>query len=105
MDVKEAVKIAAAYVANLEGMAADEQGETDQDKVLRDIRFAIEGTRYDDEHKLWDITVGFARKWDQASATPLAGRSAALQPPRDNRTFKTVCIDDVSGKVVSYGDK
>lgn len=102
MNVKEAVKIAARYVAELEGVADGMALEVSADQVLRDIRFAVEGTRYDDSSNRWDIEVGFARRWDQASASPLAGLAGSVS---DKRTFKTVVIDDETGKVLSYGGK
>lgn len=100
MDVKEAVKAAADYVAELEGMTGVEGEDESNEQVLRDIRFAVEGTRYDERGKHWDIDVGFARPWDQATSSPLAGLAGSI---KDNRTFKTVTIDDATGKVLAYG--
>jgi hypothetical protein len=98
MDVMEAVKAAADYVAELEGMTSVE-GESNE-RILRNIRFAVEGTRYDERERRWNIDVGFARPWDQATSSPLAGLAGSI---RDNRTFKTVTIDDATGKVLAYG--
>ena len=100
MDVKQAVQKAAAYVAELECLAGAGAEGSPIDAVLRPIRFAVEGTRFDADKRQWIIEVGFTRKWDQASASPLAGLSGAL---KDNRTFKNVRIDDATGEVVSYG--
>ena len=100
MDVKEAVKTAAGYVAELETLAGDVP-DAGTEQTLRDIRFAVEGTYFDDAGQCWKIKVGFARKWNQASSSPLAGLSVAL---KDNRTFKTVTIDDKTGQVISYGE-
>lgn len=100
MDVKEAVKIAAGYVASLEGMAGGNNEGATNEQILRDIRFAVEGTRYDEQSGSWSIDVGFARAWDQASSSPLAGLAGSL---KDNRTFKTVAIDDATGRILAYG--
>ena len=100
MDVMDAVKAAADYVAELEGMTSvDTEGESSE-QVLRDIRFAVEGTRYDERERHWNIDVGFARPWDQATSSPLVGLAGSI---KDNRTFKTVTIDDATGKVLAYG--
>jgi hypothetical protein len=100
MDVRETVKTAAHYVAELEGLTGSEREGTPEGQILRDIRFAVEGTRYDEQNKHWSIDVGFARPWDQATSSPLAGLAGSM---RDNRTFKTVTIDDATGKVLDYG--
>lgn len=101
MDVKQAVRTAAGYVASLEGITSGEQNTDSEKQVLSDIRFAVEGTRYDEDAGRWYIEVGFARKWDQVDASPLAGLSSGVL--KDNRTFKTVAIDDATGKVLAYG--
>lgn len=100
MDVREAVRTAAHYVAELEGLTGSEREGTPEEQILRDIRFAVEGTRYDEQNKHWSIDVGFARPWDQATSSPLAGLAGSM---RDNRTFKTVTIDDATSKVLDYG--
>lgn len=100
MDVREAVRTAAHYVAELEGLTGSEREDTPDEQILRDIRFAVEGTRYDEQNKRWSIDVGFARPWDQATSFPLAGLAGSM---KDNRTFKTVTIDDATGKVLDYG--
>ena len=100
MDVKQAVKIAANYVSSLEGMTNEYPAAATDTKLLRDIRFAVEGTRFNEEDDTWRIEVGFTRPWDQAHS-PLAG--IATVPLKDNRTIKTVTIDDKTGKVLAYG--
>lgn len=100
MDVREAVRTAAHYVAELEGLTRSEREDTPEEQILHDIRFAVEGTRYDEQNKRWSIDVGFSRPWDQATSSPLAGLAGSM---RDNRTFKTVTIDDATGKVLDYG--
>ena len=100
MDVKGAVKAAADYVAELESMTSAETESESSEQVLRDIRFAVEGTRYDERKKRWGIDVGFVRPWDRATLSPLSGLVDSTQ---DNRTFKTVTIDDATGKVLAYG--
>lgn len=64
MDVKEAVKKAAAYVIDLESMSAGGTKPVKAEALLRDIRFAVEGTHFDEKKDEWDIEVGFTRKWD-----------------------------------------
>jgi hypothetical protein len=97
MDVMDAAKAAARYVSELESLMSPGQ---ENEQILRDIRFAVEGTRYDGHNKRWSIDVGFARPWDQATSSPLAGLAGSM---KDNRTFKTVTIDDATGKVLDYG--
>ena len=62
MDVKEAVKKAAAYVIDLESMSAGGTKPVKAEALLRDIRFAVEGTHFDEKKDEWDIEVGFTRK-------------------------------------------
>lgn len=59
MDVKEAVKKAAAYVIDLESMSAGGTKPVKAEALLRDIRFAVEGTHFDEKKDEWDIEVGF----------------------------------------------
>jgi hypothetical protein len=49
MDVKEAVKKAAAYVIDLESMSAGGTKPVKAEALLRDIRFAVEGTHFDEK--------------------------------------------------------
>ena len=100
MDVKEAVKKAAAYVIGLESMSAGGTKPVKAEALLRDIRFAVEGTHFDEKKDEWDIEVGFTRKWDQATASPLMGLAGNV---KDNRTYKHVLISDKTGEVVFYG--
>lgn len=100
MDVKGAVKVAAGYVAEFESMTSAETESESSEQVLRDIRFTVEGTRYDERERRWSIDVGFVRPWDRATSSPLAGLAGSI---KDNRTFKTVTIDDATGKVLAYG--
>ncbi len=82
MDVKEAVKTAKQYVNDL---------------------FAAEGIEYvgleevdfDDEKRVWEVTIGFSRTWKQ-------GFTVAMKADgRGGRSFKIVRIHDISGRVVS----
>lgn len=61
MDVREAVKTAAHYVAELEDLTGGEREDAPDEQILRDIRFAVEGTHYDEQNKRRSIDVGFAR--------------------------------------------
>ena len=74
MDVKEAVKKAAAYVIDLESMSAGGTKPVKAEALLRDIRFAVEGTHFDEKKDEWDIEVGFTRRYRRRRRT-FSGRS------------------------------
>lgn len=103
MNVNEAVGIAAKYVVSMESLSNKEL-EGDFNDALNQLRFAVEGTRYDEKDAKWFIEVGFTRMWDRAPRNALAGLSGASVAPQDNRTLKQVVVSDESGKVLSYGD-
>lgn len=99
MDVKQAVRIAADYVADMETVVSP-QRESDNLQILSDMDFAVEGTDFDDGKGEWKIDVGFTRPWDKAKSNPLSGMDPSMQ---DRRTFKCVTVSDADGSVVSYG--
>ena len=99
MDVMQAAKIAADYIAMLERLTIDPDEPDMSNGLLRDIHFSVEGTHFDESDGHWRIEVGFSRPWDQARS-PLAG--IASVPTYDNRTYKALTIDDSTGKVVAY---
>jgi len=84
MNVKEAVKIAIAYVAELF------EGED-----LSNI--GLEEATYDQTQELWKVTVGFSRPWDY----PKPGIVAGLQPVSPKREYKVVYINPESKEVIS----
>jgi hypothetical protein len=99
MDVMQAARIAADYVAMLERLTIDPDEPNTSNGLLREIHFAVEGTHFDEADGRWRIEVGFSRPWDQARS-PLAG--IASVPTSDNRTYKALTIDDSTGKVLAY---
>ncbi len=87
MDVKEAVGIAKAYLGDL---FADEE--------IRDV--GLEEVKFDHESNHWDVTIGFARPWDQGSSF-----TAAIREGRLARSFKVIRINGASGTVESLKDR
>ena len=91
MDVKEAVRMARAYTAEL---FADDGIEN----------VGLEEVVFDDEEKAWKVTLGFSRPWDRIEpglAAELKRLSAGAPPTWKRRSFKVVQIDDDTGRVVS----
>lgn len=86
MDVKEAVRAANDYVAELFA----EQG-------LKHI--GLEEVVFDDRSGKWKVTIGFFREMDRLHglAAAVGGQPAGWK----RRTFKSVEIDDASGTVES----
>jgi len=83
MDVKEAVKLAKAYILDLFG-----------DEQLSDV--GLEEVSIDEQTRIWKITVGFARPWDKVRT----GSATALgASPR--RSYKVVRIDDATQQAIS----
>ena len=90
MDVKEAVGIAKSYIAELFG-----------DEVITDI--GLEEVVLDELSGDWKVTIGFARRWNRASApgTPvIVRRLDSLE-----RSYKVVRIKDSDGRVISLTDR
>ena len=88
MDVKEAVRTAKSYVADLF------DGEEVADVGLEEVKF--------DEHlDTWVVTVGFSRPWD-ISRNSVA---AVLSTDRPSRSYKTIHIADADGRVLSLSDR
>ncbi len=91
MDVKEAVRTARKYTAEL---FADDGIEN----------IGLEEVVFDDAEKAWKVTFGFSRPWDRvepglAAELKRAATGAHLEWKR--RSFKVVQIDDHTGRVVS----
>ena len=84
MDVKEAVRSAKDYLAEL---YVDEEV----------VNVGLEEVRFDYDSDKWFVTIGFSRPWDRKH--PLVG--ALSEAGRPDRSYKEICIDDVSGDVES----
>ena len=88
VDVKQAARIAAQYVADL---------------------FAEEGIQHigleevDDREDVWNVTIGFFRDLDKrADLSAVIGSSLGNDGPSwRRRTFKIVSIDNGTGKILS----
>ena len=86
MDIKEAVKTAKQYVAELfDGEGINYIG-------LEEIKFET------NSHE-WLVTVGFERRWDKAP-----GAISAMLEPTRKRTYKLVRINDKNGEILALTD-
>ena len=87
MDVKQAVRKAVEYIADIYADA--------------DIKHVdVEEIAFDEAADAWKITIGFFRRWDQPTgASELLARVESRQ--WKNRTFKVLQINDSDGRVVS----
>ncbi len=87
MDVKEAVRLAKSYVADLF------EAEQITNVGLEEIEF-------DEMSNCWNVTIGFSRPWEQSGplATALAEKSPA-------RSYKIVRINDQSQQFKSITDR
>jgi hypothetical protein len=65
MNVKEAVNVARAYVAEL---FSSEHA----------VNMGLEEVEFDDTRGVWNVTIGFSRPWDRPETSPLI---SVLQPP------------------------
>lgn len=84
MNVKEAVKIAIEYVADL---FSSEKPEN----------IGLEEVILNENDNSWEVTVGFSRPWDH----PKAGIIQTIQSLNPKRQFKVVKVDNESGEVKS----
>jgi hypothetical protein len=87
MNVKEAVRLAKAYVADLY------EAENISNLGLEEV-YAESGD--------WIVTLGFSRPWDR-NAVGLAAIAQQLSAPP--RSYKTVRIDDVNGTVTALRNR
>ena len=88
MDVKEAVRTAKSYVADLF------EGEDIMDVGLEEVKF--------DEHQnSWVVTVGFSRYWG-ISMNSVAAR---IRDEYRGRSYKVIQIADADGRVLSLSDR
>ena len=83
MDVKQAVQTAKQHIADI---FADES--------ITNV--GLEEVEFNELARVWEITIGFSRPWSRPGDVmrALGGGEAA-------RTFKTVRIEDESGRVES----
>lgn len=89
MDVKEAVKKARTYVADLF-----------QDEGIENV--GLEEVVFEDGEDVWKITIGFNRPWDRVKVFPGPLDVLRKSPEWERRrSFKVVRIEDGSGKVLS----
>jgi hypothetical protein len=83
MDAKEAIAAAKAYVQTL---FADDGA----------MNIGLEELRFDPDKALWLVTIGFTRTWEGPQGAARFDRSGKPWP----RTFKTVEINDISGRIL-----
>ena len=94
MDVKDAVRLAKAYVRDV---FADEN--------VSDV--GLEETRFDESANRWTITIGFRRPYGRVTTTEAnhhLGGYLQAKSAYENRWYKTVLIDAKSGDIVSMHD-
>lgn len=86
MNVKDAVKTAIKYVADI---FKSENAEN----------IGLEEVIFDEQKNIWDVTIGFSRPWDYPKQEVFLG----FQQQQDNpkRQYKIVQVDNESGKVKS----
>lgn len=90
MDVKQAVATAKEYVTDI--FAGEDLADVGLEEVV-----------FDDEAKVWKVTVGFNRPWDRLKglADVMSAASAGEFPEWKRRSFKVVRIEDRTGRIVS----
>jgi len=85
MNVKDAVKTAIKYVADI---FKSENAEN----------IGLEEVIFDEQKNIWDVTIGFSRPWDYPEQRVFLGFQQQENPKRE---YKIVQIDNESGKVKS----
>ncbi len=88
MDVKQAVKTAKTYLADL---MADEGIEN----------LGLEEVEFDQVAQQWNVTIGFSRPWDRKNSLA----AALTEYGRSDRSYKIVSINDADGRVGSLKDR
>ena len=84
MDVKQAVQTAKEHIAQLFS-----------DEPISNI--GLEEVEFNETVSVWEITIGFSRSWDRPGGSFISDL-ARLESPR---TYKTIRIQDESGRVES----
>ena len=87
MDVKEAARTAKGYLVDL---FADEE--------VKNV--GLEEIEFDPCSRMWKITIGFSRPWDQKNVL-----GAAFGEGRPARSYKVMRINNESGDVESLKDR
>lgn len=93
MDVQSVVTLAKKHVGELFA----EEGV---------INLGLEEVTYNEQEKVWNVTVGFSRPWDKpidVSQTNPLGAIARMQTARSthHRDYKIVRIKDYDGKILA----
>jgi len=86
MNVKEAVKMAIEYVAEIF------ESENPENIGLEEVFF-------NEQENAWEVTIGFSRPWDHPKTSALFSTMQALATPR--RQYKVVKIDNGTQEVKS----
>lgn len=88
MDVKQAVRKAVEYIADIYADA--------------DIKHVdVEEIAFDEAADTWNITIGFFRHWEQPMRGAMELMARLEQRQWKKRTFKVVRLNDHDGRVVS----
>lgn len=84
MNVKEAVRIAKTYLIDL----------FSEERI---VNVGLEEIEFDDLDRIWNVTLGFTRAWNDSASAILAltGNSTG------NRSFRVVKVRDSDGHVLS----
>jgi hypothetical protein len=90
MNVKDAVKLAMEYVADLF-----------EDEKIENL--GLEEVEYDDDNHYWQVTIGFSRPWDYSRNAFAALASAGGNTPR--RTYKLITINAQTKEVLSIKNR
>ncbi|WP_367874130.1 hypothetical protein [Luteolibacter sp. Populi] len=84
MNVKEAVKLAMQYVADL----------FEEEKIEN---LGLEEVEFDEPENAWHVTIGFSRPWDRLSGISLRNTLS--------RSYKVVAINDGTAKILSVKNR
>lgn len=87
METKEAVAIAKNYIRYLY-----------EDEDIKNV--GLEEIAFDNSKRVWTVTVGFSRPWDEPRGLSFAYGALANKPEYTKRTYKLVDVSDVDGKVL-----
>lgn len=93
MDVKDAVKIAKVYVADIF-----------MDENISHI--GLEEVEYMESKDVWRVTIGFQRSWKKSLVgVPTAFSEMYGTPKTEDRWYKVLEINDKAGQVLSMKDR
>ena len=85
MNVKEAVKKAIEYIADV--------FESEHPENI-----GLEEVVLNESKDTWEVTIGFSRPWDHH---PKGGLVTGLQPQNPKRQYKVVRLDNKTGEIES----